>query len=540
MAPVPPLNPPPPGPSGGRVPLRTRYTGAGEMDQRPEATEIVLAKLRMMIASGKQEAETVLGTIAVAAHALTGATGAAIAMPRNGVVLCVGRSGETAPELGVQLNLDSGISGECLRSGRSLRCDDATRDYQVDSEVCRQLGLQSIAVIPLRGRLGRVGVLEAFSTRSYAFTDEHMDMLGRLAGLAEAAWARGSETDGPLTRDFVAEDLIAHDLSAQDIPPQDHFSQPPGEQVPVHQDFLAPDPVVLRNAEGELADEPPSVSEPFPEMPRLATVSVTSARPQEALLAGLGVTMGVESRGKRSGFSPSRLTGWIVASSAALLVLLAVVIWKAWYKASLPSPSAGLAVSQEAAPEGPGAGLTWPPRAQRNALPNRMPAKGRRGTKANPTSDAAVRRLRGSPQTITLRDELVGSPSGSTPEAGDTPPITAPAESPAELSSALATTPSLPKLTAPISQGLAGGVLVHKVQPAYPPDARRARVAGMVVLEATVTERGEIEGLKVISGPQVLAAAAVDAVSKWRYTPYLLNGKPVKKQTRINISFIAP
>jgi protein TonB len=496
-----------------------------------------------MIASGKQEAETVLGTIAVAAHALSGATGAAIAMPRNGVVLCVGRSGEIAPQLGVALNLDSGISGECLRSGRSLRCDDATRDYQVDSEVCRELGLQSIAVIPLRGRLGRVGVLEAFSTRSYAFTDEHMDVLGRLAGLAEAAWARGSETDGPLTRDFVAEDLIAHDLpAARDIPSQDHFSQPSVGHVPLHQDLAAPYPVALRNSEGELADEPQSVSEPFAEIPRLAAGPVTPARLQQALPAGLGVKMGVESRLERSGLYLSRFTGWIVALSAVLL--LSVVIWKAWYKASLPSPSAGLAVSPEGAPAesasvAAGAGLTWPPGAQRKqVLPNRRPTRAPKATKANPTSDAAIR-LRESPQTITL-SEVVGSPSNSTPGAGDVPAITPPADRPADLTSALSTTPSLPKLSAPVSQGIAGGVLVRKVQPAYPPDARRARVQGTVVLEATVTERGEIEGLKVISGPQVLAAAALDAVSKWRYTPYLLNGRPVKKQTRINISFIAP
>jgi len=110
--------------------------------ERPDAAEIVLAKLRGMIAAGTQENDTILGTIAVAAHALTGATGAAIAMPRDGVVLCVGRSGETAPELGAPLNVDSGISGECLRTGRILRCDDAGRDYQVDPEVCRQLGLR--------------------------------------------------------------------------------------------------------------------------------------------------------------------------------------------------------------------------------------------------------------------------------------------------------------------------------------------------------------------------------------------------------------
>ena len=107
------------------------------------------------------------------------------------------RSGETAPELGDRLNVDSGISGECLRTGVIMRCDDASRDFHVDAEVCRQLGLQSIAVVPLRGQYGRVGVLEAFSTESYAFTEEKMEILGRLAGLAEAAWARGLVAEGP-------------------------------------------------------------------------------------------------------------------------------------------------------------------------------------------------------------------------------------------------------------------------------------------------------------------------------------------------------
>ena len=146
-----------------------------------------------MIAAGKQETDAILGTISVAAHALTGANGAAIAMPRGGAVVCVGRSGEIAPELGDHLNLDSGISGECLRTGTIMRCDDASRDFHVDAEVCRQLNLQSIAVVPLRGRKGRVGVLETFSTRSYAFTDEHIDILGRLASLAETAWAQAPE-----------------------------------------------------------------------------------------------------------------------------------------------------------------------------------------------------------------------------------------------------------------------------------------------------------------------------------------------------------
>jgi len=181
---------------GARVPVRNR-TEVSDETIRQSSASLIFVKLRKMIASDTQPTDNILGAIAVAAHSLTGATGAAVAMPRDGVVVCVGRSGETAPELGARLNVDSGISGECLRTGVIMRCDDASRDFHVDAEVCRQLGLQSIAAVPLRGQFGRVGVLEAFSTESFAFTEDKMEVLGRLAGLAEAAWARGMVAEDP-------------------------------------------------------------------------------------------------------------------------------------------------------------------------------------------------------------------------------------------------------------------------------------------------------------------------------------------------------
>ncbi len=81
---------------------------------------------------------------------------------------------------------------------------------------------------------------------------------------------------------------------------------------------------------------------------------------------------------------------------------------------------------------------------------------------------------------------------------------------------------------------------MHKVRPVYPSEARRMHLEGTVILEAIVTEEGLIENLKLVSGHPILAQAAMDAVSKWRYSPYLLNGKPTQKQTRITVSFLAP
>ncbi|PYX13059.1 MAG: hypothetical protein DMG85_00580 [Acidobacteria bacterium] len=173
----------------------------------PIDTEVgaTFSYLRELIASSTAERDTVLRAIAEAAQDLTLASGTALAMQRDGQIVCLGRSGETAPALGARLSIDSGISGECLRTGKMLRCDDTEKDQRVDPEVCRKMRLRSVAAVPLFGRHGTIGVLEAFSTRSFAFAEEHMDYLARLAELAEAAQSRQSsatvaEVERPKTR----------------------------------------------------------------------------------------------------------------------------------------------------------------------------------------------------------------------------------------------------------------------------------------------------------------------------------------------------
>ena len=73
--------------------------------------------------------------------------------------------------------------------------------------------------------------------------------------------------------------------------------------------------------------------------------------------------------------------------------------------------------------------------------------------------------------------------------------------------------------------------------PVYPPIARAARVSGTVRLAATISKTGSIENLHVTSGPPMLQQAALDAVSTWRYRPYLLDGQPVEVETTVNVIF---
>jgi protein TonB len=81
------------------------------------------------------------------------------------------------------------------------------------------------------------------------------------------------------------------------------------------------------------------------------------------------------------------------------------------------------------------------------------------------------------------------------------------------------------------------GSLIRRVIPVYPYPAKLAHVQGPVVLAATINKAGIMEEVHVVSGHPLLVGAAVEAVSQWRYRPYILNGLPVEVETRITVNF---
>lgn len=88
-----------------------------------------------------------------------------------------------------------------------------------------------------------------------------------------------------------------------------------------------------------------------------------------------------------------------------------------------------------------------------------------------------------------------------------------------------------------VSQGVTQGMVLHRVQPQYPPLARTARVQGSVILAAVIGKDGTIQNLHVLSGHPLLTQAALDAVKQWRYRPYILNGEPVEVDTQVTVNF---
>lgn len=94
-----------------------------------------------------------------------------------------------------------------------------------------------------------------------------------------------------------------------------------------------------------------------------------------------------------------------------------------------------------------------------------------------------------------------------------------------------------PKTPTYVPSSVAAGLLIYKVVPQYPTLAKTIHVGGTVVLEATISKAGTIANLHVVSGPAILQGAAINAVSQWRYRPYLLNGQPIDVETTINVIF---
>jgi GAF domain-containing protein len=149
---------------------------------------------RFEIYSGEIDFEPAIHVIAERAQVLTGATGAAIALRTGDEIVCRARTGRTAPDLGVRLQTDSGISAECVRTGEVVLCHDAERNPQVDLASCRRLGVRSILAAPLRHFRRTLGVFEVLSGSPHAFDHRDVATMQLLSSMMVAAISRLSNT----------------------------------------------------------------------------------------------------------------------------------------------------------------------------------------------------------------------------------------------------------------------------------------------------------------------------------------------------------
>jgi protein TonB len=77
----------------------------------------------------------------------------------------------------------------------------------------------------------------------------------------------------------------------------------------------------------------------------------------------------------------------------------------------------------------------------------------------------------------------------------------------------------------------------YSIDPEYPAATRLTRISGTVVIDAIIDERGNVVQARVLSGHQLLVAAALRAVKQWKYEPSSLNGQPVSVELEVQVHF---
>jgi len=82
--------------------------------------------------------------------------------------------------------------------------------------------------------------------------------------------------------------------------------------------------------------------------------------------------------------------------------------------------------------------------------------------------------------------------------------------------------------------------LIKSAAPAYPALARTQRVSGDVQVDALVDKTGNVEAVKVLSGPLLLQRAAAEAIREWKYTPGVLDGTPTPMHVTVVLKFRIP
>ncbi|HMK31572.1 MAG TPA: N-acetylmuramoyl-L-alanine amidase [Terriglobales bacterium] len=182
--------------------------------------------------------ESVLHRIVASVQNLTGASGAAIALGRVESMICIARSGTTAPDIGSYLDATRGLAGECARTGEPRICVNTATDTRVDPLSARSLRIGSMVYYPLRWRSELMGLLGVFSERPYQFQYRDVRALRFAEALViDALNQTPEETDlansqgAPATSEGVRTSLAAGPQGAAGLAPIPDL--PPNTAAPI-------------------------------------------------------------------------------------------------------------------------------------------------------------------------------------------------------------------------------------------------------------------------------------------------------------------
>lgn len=204
------------------------------LDQAGAGTGVAPAREGESLAAARRDQEAALQLLAERAQYLTGASGASIALYEGKAMVCRGSAGRAAPEVGTEIETDSGLMAESIRTRQFADCRDADSDPRVNRESCEELGVRSVMVKPLLREEEVVGVFELVGDRASAFAERDVEVLTRLAEMALTAVEHAEAAQRALPAlpaagdEAPAEDLVPETAGAE----AEELSSPGAELLP--------------------------------------------------------------------------------------------------------------------------------------------------------------------------------------------------------------------------------------------------------------------------------------------------------------------
>lgn len=444
--------------------------------------------------------EIVLNEIVVQACMSTGATGAVIALLRDGEMVCRASNGGTAPTLGARLDSVSGLSGECIRTRHIQRSDDLPADARADREASQARGVRSVMVMPLLRGEELVGLFELFSEQPQAFGERDERTLEALAARIFSTLERAA--------------LPLPESAPSPTPPR---SEPVENNVnkPVHEPLIvSEDPQIVPQVapRAEVVDSLRADS--------LAADATPGHSAPPGLLAEDWVFPTSIARGS-SGNGVEVITWALRGAVLVCAVLLGLLLGR-------HLPTEKTAVRSVPPPAVKAAETTNPP-----ADPNTPPEKENAGAASLPPPPPARSVAKDVPagglRIFENGKEIFHLPPAQTDASQNPAGIGVERASSADPDTSLSPLPAA-----------AGGTLLYRVEPDYPEDARRHAIEGAVVLDLHIGGDGSVQNAQLVSGPPELAQPSIDAVKQWRFQPRRVNGRPAPLQTRVTLTFKLP
>jgi GAF domain-containing protein len=153
-------------------------------EQAASGTAVAPERGEFTANAAQRDLEAALQLLAERAQYLTAASGASIGLREGGEMVCRAGAGPAAAEVGVEIDADSGLTAESIRTRQLVRCDSVEGDSRVNRESCHQLGVKSAMVMPLLREQEVVGVFELVADRESAFEERDVAVLMRLTEMA--------------------------------------------------------------------------------------------------------------------------------------------------------------------------------------------------------------------------------------------------------------------------------------------------------------------------------------------------------------------